>query len=87
MPFLLPNTPLLKEDNYVLFRGKLFPEHVANKIFKIGFTQQIPRYISKFIAKAKYVDIDLKEVGLYPESTNTLYELRFGMKGNVLLYP
>ena len=87
MPFLLPNTPLLKEDNYVFFKGKNFPNHVRDKVFKIGFTQQIPRYISRFIAKGKYVDVDLDEVGLYPESTNTLYELRFGMKGNVLLYP
>lgn len=86
MPFLT-NDPLLKEDNYVFFRGGDFPDHVANKIFKIGFTQQIPRYISKFIANGKYVDIELDKVGLYPESVSTLFELRFGFKGNVLLYP
>ena len=79
---LVKNLPMLGSGILVYFNGKRFPENFADKMFRVVATQQIPVSIVRYIDKGSYEDILLSDVGLYPESYETLYELRFGLDGN-----
>ena len=82
----LTQEPLIKANSYVYFEGKSFPDAVKHKLFRVRLTQTFSYYLTYFIAPNESVTVELEKVGLYPEQVDTLYELRFSLKGNVLLY-
>ncbi len=79
---IVKNLPMLDSGVLVYFNGKRFPDRFADKMFRVVATQQIPVYITEYIEGFSYIDLQLSDYGLYPDSNETLYELRFGLDGN-----
>jgi len=79
--------PLLKVGQYVRF-SEGWEEKYAEQVYVVEAAQQIPRKLWLVIQNGIYYDLDLKDVGFYPTSPKSLYEIVFKMRGeNIILYP
>ncbi len=80
---------ILKEGNTVKFVGNFTDSVRDGDCFTIERTVQVTYEISVILPPADSTMIDLNQLGLYPESEKTLYEILVGLKGGkeMLIYP
>lgn len=92
---LFTETPeLLLPRQYVKFTGADFTDYIREgDTFRVVRTQQIVYEQAVIIPASDYTQLDLSSetttsLGLYPTSTNTLYEILVGLKGgkDILMY-
>jgi len=75
--------PYIVTGQYIFFKGGW--KDKENKIYRAGYTQTFPNRFSFIVSAGSTHDFKLEDKGLYPESTETFYELAWGMKGNAIL--
>ena len=80
---------MLKENDTVKFIGDFTDSIKSGDTFIVERTAQVNYEISIILPPTDTTTIDLTEVGLYPESEKTLYEILVGLKGgkDILIYP
>lgn len=96
---LLTETPsLLREGHYIVFQGG-WPEGTGKngRWFQVERTQQIKLDVPRIVASGGSIDLDFGapaaggiadlSLSLVPTSSDTLYEMLIGIKGNPLVYP
>jgi hypothetical protein len=85
--YIVSVEPLLKVGQYVHF-SEGWDEKLADKVFVVEAAQQIPFKLWLVLESGMAYRLVLPEAGLYPDSSKTLYEILFKMRGeNVILYP
>ncbi|MDD4986711.1 MAG: hypothetical protein PHQ43_13200, partial [Dehalococcoidales bacterium] len=89
-----PGVPKTLQEGYYVRFSDAWPEtlNVKGQTFRIERTNQVPYDLSYILPVSDFRDVDLSNSvgggeGIYPEQSNTLYEIEIGFKpGNYLAH-
>jgi len=80
----------ISNGNYVFLRGAFsrYFEYPRGKLFKAVFVHRFPVLEPVNLDSGDYEDINMDDdLGMYPDSVETLYEIGVALRGRGILYP